>query len=57
MHPDAGRDTAASIPGAKLLMIEGMGRTMPIPMWLQIIGAIADHVFDASETFAWSWLR
>jgi pimeloyl-ACP methyl ester carboxylesterase len=40
---EGGKDTAASIPGAKLLMIEGMGHALPIPMWPQIIGAIADH--------------
>lgn len=44
VHPDAGRDTAASISGAKLLMIERMGHAMPMPLWPQIIGAIADHV-------------
>jgi pimeloyl-ACP methyl ester carboxylesterase len=43
VRPAAGRETAASIPGAKLLMIEGMGHAIPIPMWPQIIGAIADH--------------
>ena len=40
---EGGRETAASIPGAKLLMIEGMGHATPIPIWPQIIGAIADH--------------
>jgi hypothetical protein len=29
VHPNAGRDTAASIPGANLLMIEGMDHTDP----------------------------
>ncbi len=37
------KDTAASIPGAKLLMIEGMGHALPIPMWPQIIDAIDEH--------------
>jgi pimeloyl-ACP methyl ester carboxylesterase len=40
VRPEAGKDTAASIPGAKLLMIEGMGHAIPIPMWPQIIDAI-----------------
>jgi pimeloyl-ACP methyl ester carboxylesterase len=43
VRPIAGKETAASIPGAKLMMIEGMGHAIPIPMWPQIIGAIADH--------------
>jgi pimeloyl-ACP methyl ester carboxylesterase len=49
VHPDAGRDTAASIHGAKLLMIEGMGHAIPIPMWPQIVGAIADHARGAAK--------
>ncbi len=43
----AGKDTAASIPGARLLMIEGMGHALPIPMWTTIIDAIADHAHGA----------
>jgi pimeloyl-ACP methyl ester carboxylesterase len=43
VRPEAGRDTAASIPGAKLIEIAGMGHALPIPMWPQIVGAIADH--------------
>lgn len=43
VRPEAGKDTAASIPGAKLRMIAGMGHALPIPMWPEIIGAIADH--------------
>lgn len=44
---EAGKDTAASIPGAKLLLIEGMGHALPIPMWPAIIGAIAEHARGA----------
>ena len=43
VHPAGGRDTAASIPGAKLLMIDGMGHALPISMWSQVIDAIARH--------------
>jgi pimeloyl-ACP methyl ester carboxylesterase len=46
--PANGKDTAASIPGAKLLMIDGMGHALPIPMWPQIIDAIDKHVRAAS---------
>ena len=52
VHPMGGKDTAASIPGAKLLMIEGMGHAIPIPMWPQIIGAIADHAKGAAKKAA-----
>jgi pimeloyl-ACP methyl ester carboxylesterase len=43
VHPAGGRDTAASIPGAKLLMIDDMGHALPISMWGQVIDAIARH--------------
>jgi pimeloyl-ACP methyl ester carboxylesterase len=52
VHPDGGRDTAASIPGAKLLMIEGMGHALPIPMWPQIIDAIDRHAHGAAAKAA-----
>jgi len=35
--------TANAIPGAKLVVIEGMGHALPIPMWPQIIEAIISH--------------
>ena len=38
-----GVDTAESVPGAKLVVIKGMGHALPIPMWPQIIDAIAAH--------------
>ena len=46
--PANGNDTAASIPDAKLLMIEGMGHALPIRMWSQIIDAIDKHAHAAS---------
>jgi pimeloyl-ACP methyl ester carboxylesterase len=48
VHPKGGRDTAASIPGAKLMMIEGMGHALPIPMWPKVIDAIDKHAHAAS---------
>jgi pimeloyl-ACP methyl ester carboxylesterase len=48
VRPEGGKDTAASISGAKLLMIEGMGHALPIPMWPQIIDAIDKHAHAAS---------
>lgn len=52
VRPEAGRDTANAIPGAKLVMIEGMGHALPIPMWPQIIGAITDHAKAATSQAA-----
>jgi proline iminopeptidase len=39
----AGRDTAAHIPGAKLMVIDGMGHDLPAPLLPQLVGAIAAH--------------
>ena len=50
VHPTGGKDTAASIPGAKLVMIEGMGHALPLRVWSQIIDAIDKHAHAASTT-------
>jgi pimeloyl-ACP methyl ester carboxylesterase len=43
VRPSGGRATAEAIPGARLLMLDGMGHDMPPELWLQIIGAICDN--------------
>ncbi len=43
----AGRATAAAIPGAELLLIEGMGHSFPREVWPTIIDAIARHAAQA----------
>jgi pimeloyl-ACP methyl ester carboxylesterase len=48
VRPEGGKDTAASIPGAKLMMVDGMGHAIPIPMWPQIIDAIDKHAHGAT---------
>lgn len=48
VRPAGGKDTAASIFGAKLLMIERMGHALPLQMWPQIIDAIDMHAHAAS---------
>lgn len=40
ISPDGGRHTASLIPGAELLMIEGMGHDLPMQVWQQVISAI-----------------
>jgi pimeloyl-ACP methyl ester carboxylesterase len=40
---EGGHATAKAIPGAKLFIVNGMGHALPIPMWPQIIEAIAGH--------------
>jgi pimeloyl-ACP methyl ester carboxylesterase len=48
VRPEGGKDTAASIPGARLLMIDGMGHALPVPMWPEIIDAIDQHAHAAA---------
>jgi len=52
VRPEGGKDTAASIPNARLMMIEGMGHALPIPMWPQIIDAIDRHAHGAAAKAA-----
>ncbi len=40
---DGGQATARAIPGAKLLVVKGMGHALPISMWPEIIAAIEGH--------------
>jgi pimeloyl-ACP methyl ester carboxylesterase len=44
---ECGRDTAAAIPGAQLLEIEGMGHDLPRVLWPTIVDAIAKHTLMA----------
>ena len=45
----AGEDTAASIPGARLLALDDMGHDMPKPLWPQIIDAICEVAAQAKS--------
>jgi pimeloyl-ACP methyl ester carboxylesterase len=48
--PDNGRQTAAAIPGARLLMIPGMGHYLPEPVWPRIIDAVVDVAAASAAT-------
>lgn len=41
---EAGRDTARSIPGARLQIIDGMGHDLPTGVWPTVVAAIAGQV-------------
>jgi pimeloyl-ACP methyl ester carboxylesterase len=43
VRPSGGRATAEAIPGARLLMLAGMGHDMPPELWPQIIDAICEN--------------
>ena len=40
---EGGIDTAESIPGAQLMIIEGMGHDLPPETWPQILQALVEH--------------
>jgi pimeloyl-ACP methyl ester carboxylesterase len=49
VQPSGGRATAAAIPGARLVMIEGMGHDLPRGAWPRIIDAIAENAARAGH--------
>ncbi|MFX1551697.1 MAG: alpha/beta fold hydrolase [Promethearchaeota archaeon] len=42
-----GKDTAEAIPGAKLLIIEGMGHSLPIEVWPRVLKAFVENASKA----------
>ena len=48
-RPRAARATAAAIPGAELMMIEGMGHDLPRALWPRIIAAVAERAKRADS--------
>jgi pimeloyl-ACP methyl ester carboxylesterase len=52
IRPSGGKATAKAIPGARLMMIEGMGHDLPRGVWPQIIDAIAEQARAADSAQA-----
>jgi pimeloyl-ACP methyl ester carboxylesterase len=50
--PSGGRATAKAIPGARLMLVPGMGHGLPERLWPQLVDAIAQHVADAERRAA-----
>jgi pimeloyl-ACP methyl ester carboxylesterase len=47
-----GEATARAIPGARLMIVEGMGHDLPEAAWPQLVRAIADHAHAADQAAA-----
>ena len=47
---EAGKDTARVIPGANLLIIDGMGHDLPTGVWPEIVTAIFLHIRKARKS-------
>jgi pimeloyl-ACP methyl ester carboxylesterase len=43
VRPSGGKATAKAIPGARLMLIEGMGHDLPRGVWPRIIDAVSEH--------------
>jgi len=48
VQPSGGERTAEVIPDAKLLVVEGMGHDLPLPLWPQVIEAFVAHAAGRS---------
>ncbi len=48
VSPSGGRATADAVPGARLVLLDGMGHDLPRPLWPQIIDAIAQNASRAA---------
>jgi pimeloyl-ACP methyl ester carboxylesterase len=57
VNPSGGRATAKAIPGARLLLIDGMGHDLPRAAWPQIVEAIADNAARAGAPAAFTARR
>ena len=51
MSVEGGKETAQLIPGARLLIINGMGHDLPKEAWPEIIDAISNHTLQANVQF------
>jgi pimeloyl-ACP methyl ester carboxylesterase len=50
--PSGGRATARAIPGAELMVVEGMGHDLPRAAWPRLIDRIAAHALQADANAA-----
>ena len=48
MRPSWGRATADAIPGAELLIIDGMGHDLPRGAWDTLVAAIVANIAKAA---------
>jgi len=47
-----GRATAAAVPGSQLVLIEGMGHSVPRQLWSELATLISDHIHRAEKANA-----
>jgi pimeloyl-ACP methyl ester carboxylesterase len=52
ISPSGGRATARAIPGARLVLIDGMGHDLPRGAWPRVVEAIAENASRAEQPAA-----
>jgi pimeloyl-ACP methyl ester carboxylesterase len=52
VRPSGGKATAKAIPGARLVLIDGMGHDLPHGLWPRLVDLIADHAAKAPRAQA-----
>lgn len=52
VRPSGGRATARAVPGARLVLVEGMGHDLPRGAWPQIVAALVDNARRAERPAA-----
>jgi pimeloyl-ACP methyl ester carboxylesterase len=52
VRPSGGRATARAIPGARLLLVDGMGHDLPRGAWPQILDGIEENARRATPVAA-----
>jgi pimeloyl-ACP methyl ester carboxylesterase len=50
VSPSGGRRTAKAIPGARLMMLDGMGHDLPRALWPRMLDAIAENAARAARS-------
>ncbi|HEX6461632.1 MAG TPA: alpha/beta hydrolase, partial [Thermoleophilaceae bacterium] len=52
VRPSGGKATARAIPGARLMLVDGMGHDLPERAWPRLIDSIAEHAHTADRARA-----
>ncbi len=55
VRPSGGKATAAAIPGARLMMVKGMGHDLPRGAWPELMDAITEHARQAQAEREEAW--
>ena len=49
MRPSGGKAIAAAIPGARLVLLDGMGHDLPEPLFERIVGELSTTFAESAQ--------